>query len=54
VTTFFGVIARDGGMKLSSLGYENFLDLFLDGEQGIGIQLNVIIHLANPWFEDST
>jgi hypothetical protein len=29
-------------------------DLFLDGEQGIGIQLAVIIHLATPWFEDST
>jgi hypothetical protein len=30
------------------------LDLFLDGEQGIGIQLVVIIHPVNPWFKDST
>jgi hypothetical protein len=29
-------------------------DLFLDGEQGIGIQLALIIHLATLWFEDST
>jgi hypothetical protein len=29
-------------------------DLFLDGEKGIGIKLAVIIHLATPWFEDST
>jgi hypothetical protein len=54
VTTFSGAIAGNGGKKLSSLGYEKNSDLFLDGEQGVGIQLVVIIHLTTPWFKDST
>jgi len=29
------------------------LDLFLDGEQGIGIQLPMIIHLDTPWLVGS-
>jgi hypothetical protein len=35
-------------------GIRQSLDLSLDGEQVIGIQLVVIIHLETPWFVDST
>ena len=53
-TTFSGTAVGDGGTKLSFLGYDKSSDLSLDGEQGIGIQLVVIIHLVTPWFKDST
>jgi hypothetical protein len=35
-------------------GIRQSSDLSLDGEQGIGIKLAVIIHLVTPWFVDST
>jgi hypothetical protein len=53
-TTFSGSVAGDGGQSDLPWDTTKSSDLSLDGEQGICIQLAVVIHLATPWFRDST